>query len=521
MIVYLVIRFVKIIIFMAQYKVSDISNVYWACNDGFKVGRDPMGIQNSSVATYGCILPGLTNLTGHIRYYSLYCWLLSEYDEMERNGKTEDMHQYNFIRRAELIMAFVMKDIDIKAVVGTNFIQHEKYSLTEEGYYDIEEGADYESDEKYWSFKSGAFGQYYFGSLDYFSLVKIEENRFYLLNKGKELAKAFKESVSSEVRNLFLDCIIYGAVSDEELKDLQPIGLHSIKENSKEWMMLNELLTSKDSGGSSLRRESILLMLKDIQEQKVSISDFVQHRFLNRGDVTDGAPFAWYFYYLCEVLHYCIETILCLVLNKIDDLHNPPFGILLDTITEEILSNMKEEQLYDTINEWKDDCTFNINDQWLKVKQDIKDREYTRSVVHALPLLLRLYNEYKCNEQAFIDFEVNHKLDRQRGIFSEGQKAYIGKHLSLDLRGYIAALVRQVMNEHTVVAIAKMGSNNVDLRKFILEDGCVILVEIRYPNQTNPRIESLHNFLVDMKYLTEEDELTDIAHKFIASYGQE
>ena len=506
---------------MAQYKVSDISNVYWACNDGFKVGRDPMGIQNSSVATYGCILPGLTNLTGHIRYYSLYCWLLSEYDEMERNGKTEDMHQYNFIRRAELIMAFVMKDIDIKAVVGTNFIQHEKYSLTEEGYYDIEEGADYESDEKYWSFKSGAFGQYYFGSLDYFSLVKIEENRFYLLNKGKELAKAFKESVSSEVRNLFLDCIIYGAVSDEELKDLQPIGLHSIKENSKEWMMLNELLTSKDSGGSSLRRESILLMLKDIQEQKVSISDFVQHRFLNRGDVTDGAPFAWYFYYLCEVLHYCIETILCLVLNKIDDLHNPPFGILLDTITEEILSNMKEEQLYDTINEWKDDCTFNINDQWLKVKQDIKDREYTRSVVHALPLLLRLYNEYKCNEQAFIDFEVNHKLDRQRGIFSEGQKAYIGKHLSLDLRGYIAALVRQVMNEHTVVAIAKMGSNNVDLRKFILEDGCVILVEIRYPNQTNPRIESLHNFLVDMKYLTEKDELTDIAHKFIASYGQE
>ena len=210
-----------------------------------------------------------------------------------------------------------------------------------------------------------------------------------------------------------------------------------------------------------------------------------------------------------------------MVLNKIDDLHNPPFGILLDTITKEILSNMKEEQLYDTINEWKDDCTFNINDQWLKVKQDIKDREYTLSVVHALPLLLRLYNEYKCNEQAFIDFEVNHKLDRQRGIFSEGQKAYVGKHLFLDLRGYIAALVRQVMNEHTVVAIAKMGSNNVDLRKFILEDGCVILVEIRYPNQTNPRIESLHNFLVDMKYLTEEDELTDIAHKFIASYGQE
>lgn len=61
---------------MPQYKVTDITNVYWASNDGFKVGRDPMGIQNSPIATYGCLLPGLTNLTGHIRYYSLYCWLL-------------------------------------------------------------------------------------------------------------------------------------------------------------------------------------------------------------------------------------------------------------------------------------------------------------------------------------------------------------------------------------------------------------------------------------------------------------
>lgn len=69
---------------MAQYKIYDITNIYWATNDGFKVGRDPMGIQNSSVATYGCLLPGMTNLTGHIRYYSLYCWLLNKYDELEK-----------------------------------------------------------------------------------------------------------------------------------------------------------------------------------------------------------------------------------------------------------------------------------------------------------------------------------------------------------------------------------------------------------------------------------------------------
>ena len=72
---------------MSQFKLSDITNPFWATNDGFKGGRDPMGIQNSSVATYGKLLPGLTNLTGHIRYYSLYCWLISEYQKLNISGK--------------------------------------------------------------------------------------------------------------------------------------------------------------------------------------------------------------------------------------------------------------------------------------------------------------------------------------------------------------------------------------------------------------------------------------------------
>ncbi len=51
---------------MSQYKLSDITFPFWATNDGFKGGRDPMGIQNSSVSTYGRLLPGLTNLTSKL-----------------------------------------------------------------------------------------------------------------------------------------------------------------------------------------------------------------------------------------------------------------------------------------------------------------------------------------------------------------------------------------------------------------------------------------------------------------------
>ena len=66
-----------------------------------------------------------------------------------------------------------------------------------------------------------------------------------------------------------------------------------------------------------------------------------------------------------------------------------------------------------------------------------------------------------------------------------------------------------------------MGNSNSDLRKFIFEDGRVVLVEIRYPNQTNPRIDSLYNFLQDMSYIDSEGQLTDIAYNYIENYGKE
>ncbi len=38
-------------------------------------GLDPLGLQNTSDATFTLLLPGLNNVTGRIRYYSFYCWL--------------------------------------------------------------------------------------------------------------------------------------------------------------------------------------------------------------------------------------------------------------------------------------------------------------------------------------------------------------------------------------------------------------------------------------------------------------
>jgi hypothetical protein len=135
--------------------------------------------------------------------------------------------------------------------------------------------------------------------------------------------------------------------------------------------------------------------------------------------------------------------------------------------------------------------------------------------------MLRLYTEFEENKIAIEDFEVKNDLKRQRGILSEGLKSYVEPYLSFSISGFIESLIVQIMQEHTVVAIAKMGKNNSDLRKFILEDGRIILVEQRYPVETSPRINSLFNFLQDMGYLDKDNALTEIAEQFIENYGKE
>lgn len=504
---------------MAQYKQSDITNIFWASNEGFKGGRDPMGIQNSSIATYSKLLPGLTNLTRHIRYYSLYCWLLSEYDELEKDGNIT-LHQYNFIRRAELAMALIMKDQEVGAVIGSMFVSQERYKIIEDGVYNIADGADYESVEKYWTFKSGAFGQYYMGSLIYYELVKIEEGRFYLRNKGKDLAIAFRKSVDKDIRDFYLECIQEGSLSKDDIDFLQPLAINRIVEGSEEWRYLNHLLTKEDED-SSFRKETIYLFLRDI-EKGISVDGFVKNRFLHVEDDKEiEASFGWYFYYLCECLHYSIDSLFCLILAKIHDLHNPPMQLLSQEIVNSFISCIAKQKKFNTVNDWRISIHNDIDNLFEELKIDIRKQNYIQSAVHSIMLMLRLYTEYQYNKQDILDFETRNDLSRQRGILSKGLYMYVGKYLSSQISEYVESLITQIMQEHTLIAIAKMGNTNSDLRKFIYDDGRLFLVEQRYPVETSPRIDSLLFYLQDMGYLNNDNTLTDIAQQYIINYGKE
>ncbi|MCE2616569.1 hypothetical protein [Phocaeicola oris] len=182
---------------------------------------------------------------------------------------------------------------------------------------------------------------------------------------------------------------------------------------------------------------------------------------------------------------------------------------------------MGEENEYKTIDEWRKKVINNIDYLYDELRNAVKRQDFILATTHAISLLLKLYTEFENCKKDILEFENNNDLKRQRGIFSEGLKSYVARYLSFPISFYLDSLIAQIMQEHTVVAIAKMGKNNSDLRKFIFEDGRIVLVEQRYPVETSPRINSLFNYLQDMSYIDSSNKLTDIAHEFIENYGKE
>ncbi len=91
----------------------------------------------------------------------------------------------------------------------------------------------------------------------YYELVKIEEGRFYLRNKGKELADAVRNSIDENIRKLFLKCILDGSLKEEAIEDLQSLAIHRIIVGSEEWLFLNNLLTKSDEDSSLAKRNNL------------------------------------------------------------------------------------------------------------------------------------------------------------------------------------------------------------------------------------------------------------------------
>jgi hypothetical protein len=511
------------------YDLETYKQPFWAENSGFMTGRDPLGIQNSSISLYAALLPGMTNLTLRIRYYGLYCWLLKEYDKLQLDPEKKTLqHHYNFIRRAELTIAFLMfiKYPEITNIVGHDFTVREAQKFRDEGSFNISEGADKLKSTKkgtvYWDYTSGALGQYYAGSLIALELIETSNKFFLLREKGIKLAQVFENNINSQARKTFLKVLRTGILNQRDLELLEDFSITNIPQDSSEWELYKSLLLENDGQKTrtsdnrvpSNRKETISLFLKNISE--AGIEGFPEQQFqkVHSGALTSDTSFGWYYYYINEAIHYCIETLFWGMLIEIEGKSLPVHKYITDianSITNELQVLHNKINKTQILNGIVDSMPVpNLPDALAHlVKLTKSPRQATGAMGFALGLLLGIFNLAGEFRGRIKDFENKYYLVFQKGNISEYLECYFDNNMGLSLTDFNMLLTKTIINDHIATAYRKMGNGESNLVKFVIEDGMIGHIQTMDPRFTNPRLRTLQNFLTDLGFINNSGQITD------------
>lgn len=156
-----------------------------------------MELSNMPDANFSMLLTGLNNVTGRIRYYSFYCWLLNQYEVLEIKKE-----QRFFIRKAEYLVALIAQTFekDFTGIPGSNYA----FKPYDEGtntfnLKDVVASNSDTTDRTYWKYTRGAFGQYYLGSLREIRLI-LEKNESITIHphfrvSSQDLGSAFHQNL--------------------------------------------------------------------------------------------------------------------------------------------------------------------------------------------------------------------------------------------------------------------------------------------------------------------------------------
>ncbi|MHA1168783.1 MAG: hypothetical protein ACTSRU_13225, partial [Candidatus Hodarchaeales archaeon] len=511
---------------------------FWAENSGFMTGRDPLGIQNSSITVYASLLPGMTNLTLRLRYYGLYCWLLNEYGKLDLESEKKTLqHHYSFIRRAELTIAFLMlnRDPEVTSIVGSDFAGRHLQEFRDRGSFRISEGADkLKSTVKgtvYWDYTSGALGQYYAGSLISLDLIETNNKFFIIREKGVKLAKAFETNINkrnSQASNVFLEILRTGNLNLGNLYILDDFSITNIPQDSTEWEFYKSMLLENDGQKTrtsdnkvpSNRKETISLFLKFITATDKDWFPEQQFLKVNAGDTTSDSSFGWYYYYINEAIHYCIETLFWGMLVELEGKSLPIHQFISDmasSIIRELRVLYYQIDEDNTIGEVTNKLPVPDLPEALDQLEDLtkSPRQAFRAMGFALDLFLEIFNLSREFRERIKDFENKYYLVFQKGHINEFFKDYIDNHLELSLSDYTKLLVKKIINDHIATAYRKMGNGESNLVKFVIEDGMIGHIQTMTPRFTTPRLRTLQNFLTDLGFITSSNEVTESGKELI------
>lgn len=505
----------------------------WTKAGYWSLGRDPLGMQATSVRVYRTLVPGLTNVTNRLRYYSFYCWVVALFAEIRH---ADDDKQWRiFIRRAEALYALACEAIKPRTsegLAGSEWAR--KYWDSFEGRdVDLRPHTDSPGEKgQYLMARRGNFGQFYVRSMLEVRLLHptsgvpiVSEDR------GQALADAFASAVSDGVTTRLAHAIDRGTLSKGDLlaigEAVHPSAIHA---GTTEMRLLRDFLWAQkpDASGDTTRRTSAWLLL-DLANKGVSIWDerSVRRAFYQRV-LPDGKAYSgrghvidrWRAYQANELCHIALEAWLNRIAAALLDEPVPPAKLLADIVASSLPASVRKMpfakwalEVSSASKEVEEDLSAAITQALQRPNDTARSSDVLLSAAKLLAVLWQKWADGAHGvreEVAVFSVHGGSSLAGVLATLTEQKDAAAGTALAATLR-------RHIIEGHLAIAARKLASGTFTYR-FLLEDGVLSDGWIAPYAYTNPRLSNLAQFLLDAKFVDGDGTLTQTGLKYLNAH---
>ena len=491
---------------------------------GSKGGLDHLGMQLSSIRAYQDLVPGISNVTIRIRYYSLYTWLVDDHARI--TGSTDREAWRRRIRRAEALYA----------LIGTAAGRHDGLAGTEWAsrtlpaddslFFFANDDAD-DPEPKHLDAHWGAYGQAYASQMHAVGLLAqaaAHEIPIVTPDLGEPLAKAFEDAIGPAA-SMFRATLDAGLTRRSDLSDMRRMLPDVIEPHKGEGRLLADLLIGADDRpdehNDRMRTCRAIIAMEDDLASSLDAATFRWTAYAGR--FPDGTPFEspailnetirrWRCYQANELCHVAFEAILCRLLTVAGGVGiGMPIHDLIDRMVIEAVPDPRERR--EPLRNILETGAFPINAA--DPEEELSERAHadylmnhaidgaaTDEVVPAAVSLLGLLQRRTAGgfygDEPFMQ-EVTGSSDA-RSLWTER-----GFLLSLmDLPAGLALRMlfeERVVERHASVALGKMAQRGDYTYLFEMDEGSIRRRAGMVPVWTGPRIGNALRFLRDVGIL--------------------
>src|SRR6202035_3427831 len=192
----------------------------WTKPGQWSLGRDPLGMQATSVRMYRTLVPGLTNVTNRLRYYSYYCWVVALWARVRH---TDDVLKWNlFIRRAEALYALACESVEsnTNGLAGSEWARKHWAEFQGTGINLVPHTNRPGEKGQYLMAKRGNFGQLYVASMLEVQLLGNSARVPIVAKGGQDLASAFAVALGEQVAQQLATAVDTGELSKVALQGI-------------------------------------------------------------------------------------------------------------------------------------------------------------------------------------------------------------------------------------------------------------------------------------------------------------